>query len=269
MRPVTLFLLAICLSGKVFCQNISETATGHFYSSFDGTRIFYLTAGTGRPVVLVHGFTGSSENWIQIPLYHILIQSGFRLIIPDLRGNGKSDKPHAGSAYQGDAEARDIMGIISQIGLSHYSAVGYSRGSIIVSRLLVLDPRVKRAVMGGMGTGFTDTAWSRRKMFYRALSGDSVAELADLIRYVQKAGLDQRALALQQYGQPSTSRAELASIHKPVLVICGDVDVDNGSGQDLAKLLPEGSFMMIPGDHPHAMHSAEFSADVAAFLEKQ
>ncbi len=240
---------------------------GHYFTSFDGTRIYYETEGKGPAVVLIHGFMGTGAVWKKIALFRDLRQAGFQLIIPDLRGNGQSDKPHDASAYLHDAEARDLMGILNRMGIHHYLVVGYSRGSIIAARLMVLDPRVTRVVLGGMGTGFTDPQWPRRKLFYRALMGDSIASLASMVRSVQQQGLDQRALALQQFGQPSTSPGELAAVHRPVLVICGDQDQDNGSGQALAAMIPKAQFRTVPGDHPGAMHSAAFSTIVAAFLE--
>ncbi|HUX83689.1 MAG TPA: alpha/beta hydrolase [Chitinophagaceae bacterium] len=260
-----LAMLVLWRSGQG--QSVPYQATGHYYASFDGTRIYYETAGSGPAVVLLHGFANTGEVWKKIALYQELQQAGFELIIPDLRGNGKSDKPHNPAAYLRDAEARDVMGILKRMGIHHYGLVGYSRGSIIAARLLVLDPRVTRVVLGGMGPGFTDPAWPRRIMFYRALMGDSVPELAPLVRYVQQQGLDRRALALQQFGQPSTSPKELAAVRKPVLVICGDQDQDNGSGKALAALIPGAQFRTVPGDHPGAMHSAQFSSLVATFLE--
>ena len=86
-----------------------------------------------------------------------------------MRGNGRSDKPHTPESYANDAEAKDVMGIVKDLGLKNYSVIGYSRGSIITARLMVLDKSIIHSVMGGMGTAFTNPEWPRRKMFYRAL----------------------------------------------------------------------------------------------------
>jgi hypothetical protein len=48
------------------------------------------------------------------------------------------------------------MGLVTYLKLKNYDAVGYSRGSIITSRLLVLDKRLHKAVMGGMGDAYTN-----------------------------------------------------------------------------------------------------------------
>lgn len=262
---LTGFLAGAFLTGTAQTR---APVSGHYFRSFDHTRIYYEVKGSGHPVLLIHGFMGTGDDWKHIRLYRELYTAGFEVITPDLRGNGRSGKPHLASAYLHDAEARDMMGLLSHLKIGSCAVVGYSRGSIIASRLLVLDPRISRVVLGGMGTGFTDTGWARRKMFYRALAGEPVPQLASMIRYIQLKGLDRQALAWQQYGQPSTSPLELARVRKPVLVICGNLDNDNGSGKALAALIPGAEFITVPGDHDGAMHSTEFSEEVLKFLEE-
>ena len=208
-------------------------------------------------------------NLISRLLYQDLLKSGYMVIIADLRGNGKSDKPHVDTAYAHDAEARDLMGLISFLDIHQYMVVGYSRGSIITARLLVLDKRISRAVMGGIGIDFSNPQWPRRIMFYKALRGDSVPALAAMLKRIQSDGLDQQALALQQKEQPSTSLDELHAIQVPVLVICGLQDSDNGSATDLTKAIPNAIMENVPGDHGGASKTQEFSDHVIGFLNKR
>jgi pimeloyl-ACP methyl ester carboxylesterase len=246
---------------------IAQTDTAGYYTSFDGTKIWYEVKGNGEPVVLIHGFIVNGESWKRTALYTDLLKAGYKVVSFDMRGNGKSDKPHDASLYANDAEAKDIIGLLNSLHIKKYSVVGYSRGSIITARLLVLDKRIRKAVMGGMGTDFTNPEWPRRKLFYSALSGDTVVELAPVVAYVKKAGLDQQALALLQKEQPSTPKEVLKSIQQPVLVVCGREDSDNGNAAELAKLFKHGSFKTVPGDHNHASATAEFSATVIHFLK--
>ena len=243
--------------------------SGSFFTSFDGSNIYYEVKGKGEPVVLVHGFIVNSQSWKRTALFNDLVNSGHKVIILDMRGNGRSDKPHNPEAYENDAEAKDIMTLLKKLHIKKYSAVGYSRGSIIVSRLLVLDKKIKKAVMGGMGAEFTNPEWPRRIMFYKALSGEPVPELENMVQNVKKQGLDLQALAFLQKAQPSTSKKELARIKQPVLVICGDNDTDNGSAKELSELLPHSIYKIVPGNHNNANHSKEFSAEVISFLQKK
>lgn len=243
--------------------------TSGYYTSFDGTKIYYEVRGIGKPVLLVHGFIVNMNSWKGAVLYQDLLNDGYQVILLDLRGNGKSDRPHTDIAYANDAEAKDIVGLMKHLRIKRYSVVGYSRGSIITSRLLLLDKRIDKAVLGGIDTQFTDPEWPRRLMFYHALRGDSVPELKGLIQYIHQQKLDQTALSLMQKEQPSISQKELRTIKIPVLVIRGDSDNYNLSAPDLAKMLPKGSYAITPGDHDHAASTPEFSKVVRSFLKKE
>jgi pimeloyl-ACP methyl ester carboxylesterase len=239
-----------------------------YFNSFDGTKIAYQVKGSGEPVLLVHGFITNGESWKRSALYNDLLSAGYKVIILDQRGNGNSDKPHLPEAYANDAESRDIMGLMKHIHVKKYNVVGYSRGSIITARLLALDKNVKRAVLGGIGTGFTDPEWPRRKMFYHALMGDSVPELAAMVKNVQTSGLDQLALAYLQKEQPSTSKEQLRKVKQPVLVLCGTSDADLKEAEALSHIFPHGSFGTMPGDHGGAVRTKEFSEQILTFFRK-
>lgn len=270
LRPtlIVLFFLISCSSLVIAQQTNNPPDTNHLFTSFDGVKIYYEVKGTGTPVVLIHGFIVNGETWKKTALYKDLLRDGYKVITLDMRGNGQSDKPHQTEAYEHDAEAKDIMALTKMLGIQKYSVVGYSRGAIIASRLVLQDAHVSKAVIGGMGTGFTNPEWPRRKMFYRALMGDSVPELAAMVKNVQAAGLDQLALAYLQKSQPSSNPQELKQINKPVLVICGSEDEDNGSGSELAKLIPASTFATVPGNHGAAVGTQEFSKEVISFLKK-
>jgi pimeloyl-ACP methyl ester carboxylesterase len=267
MSRLVLCLILLIATSQVYGQ--AKTDSVKFFTSFDGVKIHYEIKGFGEPVILVHGFIVDGESWKRTALYNDLLVAGFKVITLDQRGNGLSDKPHTPEAYEKDAEARDIMGLATKLGLKKYSVVGYSRGSIIVSRLLVFDIRIEQAVLGGMGSDFTNPAWSRRELFYKALMGESVPELEGMVKYVKDSGFDQRALAYLQKAQPSTSVEELSRINKPVLVLCGDRDEDNGSSETLASFIPNAVYKRTPGDHNNTARSQGFSDLVVSFLKKK
>lgn len=264
---IRIALLTVILTTTSCLLKAQDIKSGYF-ESFDKTKIYYEVKGKGFPVLLVHGFIVNGESWKKAAIYNGLTDAGYQIITLDMRGNGKSDKPHDPEAYANDAEAKDIMGLLTMLGIAEYDAVGYSRGSIITSRLLVLDKRLHKAVLGGMGTDFTDPEWPRRKMFYRALSGDTVKELEGMVKYVKESGLDQQALACLQKEQPSTPKEALNKLKQPVLVVCGDKDSDNGNAADLAKLIPHADFVTVPGDHNHASATPEFADAVLKFIKE-
>jgi pimeloyl-ACP methyl ester carboxylesterase len=257
---VTCFFAPYILSAQ-------QADTSRSYTSGDGVKIYYEVKGKGNAVILLHGFTGIGESWKKAALYKDLLNAGFQVVTPDMRGNGRSDKPHTPEAYENDIEAKDIMGIATQLKLKKYAVVGYSRGAIIASRVLVLDKRVSKAVLGGMGSDFMNPEWPRRIMFYKALMGESVPELEGMVKSVKDRGLDQTAQAYLQKAQPSTSKEEFSKVKKPVLVICGDKDEDNGSSKALAEVIPNSEYKRVPGDHGGTSRTKEFATEVLAFLK--
>ncbi len=261
-----LFVCACSL--QLFAQTKPPVDSGYF-KSFDNTNIYYEVHGNGFPVLLVHGFIVNSNSWKHAVLYDSLLAAGDKIILIDLRGNGRSDKPHNDAAYENDAEAKDIMLLMKKLNIHNYDVVGYSRGSIITARLLILDTRVRKAVFGGMGIDFTNPDWPRRIQFYHALAFDTVPSLHTMVQYVQRSNLDQQALALLQKYQPSTPTEALSKIKKPVLVIHGDSDIDNGNAEALAAIFPNATMAVTPGDHNHASATPEFATAVMQFLRKK
>ncbi|GAC1306471.1 MAG: alpha/beta hydrolase [Mucilaginibacter sp.] len=269
MKKSAINLFAVTILVFIAIRMFAQTAQeGQFFTSFDTTNIYYEVKGTGFPVILIHGFSGTGQGWKTAAVYTDLLNAGYQVILIDQRGNGRSDKPHNEMAYAHDAEAKDIMGLISYLKIKQYDALGYSRGSIIASRLLVLDKRVRRVVMGGMGEAYTNPDWPRRVHAYRALMGDTTLhDVDDMIKYIHSQHFDELALAYQQKYQPSTSTAELAMVRKPVLVIRGTEDKENGSEKRLTNLIPHSTLVYVPGNHNTAIRTTEFSTAVINFLQ--
>jgi pimeloyl-ACP methyl ester carboxylesterase len=264
-RPFISLCIFLFLGIRLFAQT---TAEGNYYTSFDNTKIYYEVKGDGFPVILIHGFSGTGQGWKNCAVYNDLLNAGYKVILVDQRGNGHSDKPHNDAGYANDAEAKDIMGLATSLNLKNYDAVGYSRGSIITSRLLMLDKRLHKAVMGGMGDAYTNPDWPRRVHAYKALMGDtSLHDVDDMVKYIRSQHFDELALAYQQKWQPTTSKKELAAVGKPVLIIRGTADNENGSEIGLNKIIPHSGLSYVPGNHNTAIRNSEFSAAVLTFLK--
>ena len=269
MNKYTIIFISIntllLFSTRLFAQITTE---GNYYNSFDSTKIYYEVKGEGYPVILIHGFSGTGQGWKNCAVYNDLLSAGYKVVLIDQRGNGHSDKPHTDAGYANDAEAKDIMGLATYLKFKNYDAVGYSRGSIITSRLLVLDKRLHKAVMGGMGDAYTNPEWPRRIHAYKALMGDTTLhDVDDMLKYIRSQHFDELALAYQQKWQPSTSKKELAAVRKHVLIIRGSDDKENGSEIGLNKLIPHSGLNYVPGNHNTAIRNAEFSEAVTSFLK--
>jgi pimeloyl-ACP methyl ester carboxylesterase len=260
-------LSQIILTAFLFLSAFSHAQTSNYYNSFDKTKIHYQIAGKGEPILLIHGFTNTLNDWKKKPIYDSLLSKGYQLILVDLRGNGLSDKPENPAAYANNAEAKDLMGLMQYLQFKSYKAIGYSRGYIILASLLVIDQHCSSAVLGGMGADFTNPNWPRRIGFYNALMNDTIPGYESFRKYIGEKGLNPKVLASQQKEQPSTSKEQLAKLKQSVLVICGTEDADNGNGKDLQQMIPNSRFVSVPGNHNSASGTKEFASAILDFLK--
>ena len=88
-------------------------------------------SSTGRTVVLIHGRNFPSSYWA--PTIDALAQAGYRVVVPDQIGFGKSSKP--GFAYSFDAMARITLALIDSLGIARFDLVGHSMGGMLAVRL--------------------------------------------------------------------------------------------------------------------------------------
>lgn len=90
-----------------------------------GVRLAYGEEGHGHPVVLVHGFCGSSAYWEKVVP---LLSNRFRVITPDLRGHGSSEAPDTEGVYSMEQFASDLKGLLDALGLEKVVVLGHSLG---------------------------------------------------------------------------------------------------------------------------------------------
>ena len=112
----------------------------------DGTMLYHKDWGEGRPVVLIHGWPLSGDTFDDLGI--ALAERGFRAIIPDRRGFGRSDQPWNGHDY--DTYADDIAAVLEHCGIAEpVSLVGFSMGGGEVARFLTKQgkDRVSAAVL--------------------------------------------------------------------------------------------------------------------------
>ena len=114
----------------------------------DGTQLYYKDWGRGRPAVLLHGWPLSGDTFDDAAV--ALAENGFRCIIPDRRGFGRSDQPWDGHDY--DTYADDVAAVLEDAQIREPVAlVGFSMGGGEVARFLTKQgkQRVSAAVLIG------------------------------------------------------------------------------------------------------------------------
>src|ERR687894_606750 len=101
----------------------------HRYAHLGDVRLHYVEAGEGPLVLLLHGFPQFWYEWrYQIPA---LVEAGFRVVAPDMRGYNLSDKPSGVRAYRLELLARDVERLILACGERTAAVVGHDWGAIV------------------------------------------------------------------------------------------------------------------------------------------
>ena len=246
----------------------SET---RFFDSFDGVRIAWRELGEGRPVVLLHGyFSDARTNWVRYGHAAAIAGQGFRVIMPDLRAHGESDKPHDAAAYPPDALTRDGHALVVHLRLTDYDLGGYSLGARTVSRMLATGATPRRVAFSGMGLeGLLETG--RRVAHFRHILLNLGKHERGTPEWLAEAFLkttkgDPVALLGILDTFTDTPRAVLEGLTRPALVVCGAEDSDNGSATALAELLPDGRYVEVPGGHMSSVTKPELGQAIAEFL---
>lgn len=103
-----------------------QSTVSHHKASVNGVQLFYRAAGTGAPVVLLHGLPQTSHTWrYVIPA----LAERYTVIAPDLRGVGYSSKPVAG--YDKQTLAQDIHALVGHLGFEQVRVVGTDFGATV------------------------------------------------------------------------------------------------------------------------------------------
>lgn len=250
---------------------MASSRTEHSFAAPDGALLVWHELGEGRPVVLLHGlFSDAATNWLKFGHAAMLAAGDFRVIMPDLRAHGLSAKPHEAAAYPPDILADDGLALIAHLGLADYDLGGYSLGGRTAIRMVVKGAGPRRLIVSGMGlTGLLDTG-ARADHFKAILVNRGKHErgsaewLAEA--FLKTTGGDPAALLPLLDSFVDTSEAELRAITTATLVLQGADDHDNGEAEDLAALLPNATFVELPGTHMSAVTKPDLGRAMLAFL---
>jgi len=162
-------------------------ALSHHFVETNGIRMHYVEAGSGPLIVLCHGFPESWYSWRhQIAA---LAEAGFRVVAPDQRGYGQTDRPEAIDAYSVFHLAGDIVGLVN--GLQERSAVivGHDWGAPVAWYSAQLRPDLFRAV-GLLSVPFIPRGPMRPSAIVKAVFGDRIFYQ----EYFQEEGTAEREL---------------------------------------------------------------------------
>ncbi len=233
----------------------------------DGVRIAYDAVPGDRPIVLVHGFASTARvSWTGTGWVRFLEEAGRGVVLPDLRGHGRSDKPHRAPDYEPRQMAADLVVVLDALGLDQVDVVAYSMGSRVAAALATLVPdRVRRLVLGGAGPVELFESWDRETMT-RFLAGETPVDpmIAAVLAAAVGAGGDRTALLACVEGFAGAALDVPPGI--PVLYVAGGADPIPAGVADLARARGA-AYRELPGrDHLNALVSREFMQAALEFL---
>ncbi len=245
--------------------------TTHFFTAPDGARLAWHELGTGRPLFLLHGlFSNAHTNWIRFGHAEVIAARGMRVIMPDLRAHGESDAPRDPEAYPPDVLADDLLALANHLGLTDYDLGGYSLGARTSVRAIYKGAGPGRLVLAGMGLQGLLGMAVRAEHFRKVLTNlgtherGSPAWLAEAFLKTTKG--DPEALLALLGSFVDTSDAELDRITMPTVIVVGDEDRDNGSGEALAERLADARYVEVPGGHMSSVTKPELGLAIADFF---
>ena len=250
---------------------MTAEATTHFWTASDGVRLACHELGDGRPVVLLHGlFSDANMNWIKFGHAARIAAAGFRVIMPDLRAHGQSDKPHGEQFYPKGILARDLRELIELLQLAEFDLGGFSLGARTTVEAVGEGLRPRRAVLGGAGLDGLRN-WKRRKDFFvEAIGMFDRVQRGDphwlSIQFMKSQGVDRVAAAQLIESFEDAFMSWLEAFTMPTLVVCGDQDDDDGSAKELANILPNARFEEVPGTHMSSVTKPALGEAIARFL---
>lgn len=235
-----------------------------------GARIWFGTIGAGPPIVLLHGGLSSSRGWgAQVPA---LVKAGYRVVLVDSRGHGRSKLGVLPLSYE--LMARDVIAVMDRLALRRAAIIGWSDGAITGLVLAMLhNRRVERLYAFGAN------------MDQKGVRGDAsdapilsdvgprlAADHAELSRDPKGFAALHKAVRTMQKTQPRYQAAQLASIRGiPVTIGAGANDefITKAHPVYLARIIPGAKLDVIPeaGHFAPWQHSLAFNQRILAFLE--
>jgi pimeloyl-ACP methyl ester carboxylesterase len=237
----------------------------------NGVNIHYEVHGQGKPLVLLHAGTLSADMWQP---YLAAFAERYRVIVPDMRGHGRSERSTGSMTYR--LLADDMAAFMQALTLRKPSIAGFSDGGQVALEIGMRYPDLPQClVVGG--------AWFKFSAQYRAWVRDAIgdetsvevdtARLArnhpDWLAWLEKIYGPNAWKPLLAHLKPAWTNPlnytqdDFAKVVAPALVLVGDRDelIPTEEAAEMYRLLPAAELAIVPG----ADHGAFFSEKVTLF----
>jgi 2-succinyl-6-hydroxy-2,4-cyclohexadiene-1-carboxylate synthase len=261
------------------------------------TELHFERTGSGPPLVLLHGFTGSTRSWdLLVPG----LAGVAECISIDLVGHGQSPAPDRLACYSMDACVADVVGVLDGLRLERADVLGYSMGGRVALHLAIAAPRrVRRLVLESASPGLDDSLERAERVRADSALADQIeaegiaafverwehqpllalgpAVLPELRERVHSERLRNRPRGLANslrgmgVGAPASAWDKLAAVSCPTLLLVGARDAKyRAIAKRMLSRLASADLVVLPdaGHTAHLEQARAFAAAVTEFLKK-
>jgi 2-succinyl-6-hydroxy-2,4-cyclohexadiene-1-carboxylate synthase len=267
------------------------------FAEINGLNYYYEITGSGPPVLLLHGFTGSSANWqAHVPA----LSEQYQVLIVDLPGHGQTDAPDDPARYGVEQVAADLIALSARAGAASAHVLGYSMGARLALCMALAYPRFVRSLIMESGSPGLESVEERQarirqdEALAERIVGDGLAAFVEYWENIPLFASQQRlspevrqrlreqrlrnrpeglANSLRGMGtgvQPSLWN-RLDEISVPVLLLAGALDTKFvGIAQQMYDRMPDARLVIVPGAG-HTIHleaPTVFHAQITEFLSQ-
>ena len=239
------------------------------YIEQDGARIWYAAHGSGPPVILLHGGLGNSGNWgYQVPA---LVEGGYRVIVIDSRGHGRSTRDDRPYTYE--LMASDVSAVMDTLDIEKAGLVGWSDGACTALILASQSPvRVAGVFFFACNMDPSGTKEIEFTSILQRCISRHMKDYAQLSATPDQFNEFSEAVGLMQRTQPNYSADDLAQIRVPVAIVHSEHDefIKREHADYLARSIPKAEFIFLP-DVSHfspLQRPEQFNSTMLAFLAK-
>jgi pimeloyl-ACP methyl ester carboxylesterase len=212
--------VAFVAAWRLAAQDPAEGKT----AAVNGIKIYYETHGTGEPLVLLHGFNNSGQAWRPIVDE---FAGRYRVIVPDLRGHGRSTNPAGEFTHR--QSAKDVYALLDTLGIQRFKAMGISTGGMTLLHMATSQrDRIQAMVLIGATIYFPAQA---RAIMLKSSPETLNERDMERLRGIHKNGDDQIRMLRRQfhgfkdsYDDMTFTAPHLETIRARTLVVHGDRD---------------------------------------------
>jgi len=258
----------------------------------NGVKINYQLSGEGPPIILLHGFTGSHQDWaFQLPV----LSKKYRVVAMDHRGHGKSEAPSSPDDYSVSIFTHDIYGLLQHLGISKTCVMGHSMGGFMAFEFALEHPEMVTALVlvdTSSGEWERDPEYEQIRARLRELAQTEGMEAAFEYNAAHNAMMRERFEQHPELREVSRQRMlqtsvngyiyagdaiwswkpvtpRLSEIKVPTLIVVGEEDTPFlKASQTMKESIANAEMVIIPGatHSPHEEATDAFNEVLMSFL---